>query len=391
MALWPNPLTPQFMQTAIEERPTTEDLRKTRIGLSILPMKPVEEYELTWDVIRSENELAGVYAHEGIPVPGDDILFETLAADIVNLMATRIVKESDVMTLRDPGDPGLHSASRAAYRRAQTRTRRLMEWCDDTIDNLVEFLIMWALQGTITWPPLTDAGAAIGVHQKQWGASNWVLNFPTQPANAVLATPFRQAATTLRGMIDAVSPAGRAGGGVAWNLAGAQPILDIEVILDFMTWVLGFSMYGATAITSRRVFSYLANNTSVIQWVQGTEKGTNFVSTDAFTDFMKTKFDLNWRIYDAQWTYRTNLTAAAGPTINRVHFLRPGHVIILPPGEDFGFFATGPAKANNWKTGKYTWLKDYDTPPFDTEMGVGIKGFPILQRSEEIFLYDAWS
>ena len=384
MALWPNPLTPQFLRKYVEERPTQEGIRQQLIGLNLLPTEEVEEYELTWDVIRGENELAGVYAHEGIPVPGSDILFEQMAADIMNLMATRIVKESDVMTLRDAGDPGLHSGSRAAYRRAAKRTRRLMDWCDNTINNTVEYLIMQALTGTLVWPPQTAAGVAIPIHQKQWGRVTFALVYPFRAA-------FLQNITTLAGAPHPITGVARPGGGLIWTNPASLPILDIEVLLDLAQTLTGASYDGATAIMSRRVLSYLASNVSIINWVQTTEKGTNFVSTKAFKTFIKTKFDLNIQTYDAQWTYRTNLDAAVGPTINYLNFLTPGNMIILPPGVSVGNFATGPAKANKWKKGKYTWMIDDIEPPFDTRMGVGQKGFPMIYRPTDILCVNVWA
>lgn len=384
MALWPNPLTPMFLRKYVEERPTTEDIRQKRIGLSLLPMDEVEEWELTWDVIEAENELAGIYAHEGIPIPGDDILFRQMAADIMNIMATRVVKESDVMTLRDPGDPGLHSGSRAAYKRSAKRVRRLMNWCDNVVENSIEYLIMKALQGTIVWPPQTAAGAAIPVFQKQWGRVTFTLVYPFLAA-------FIQNVSTLAGWPHPITGVARPGGGLVWTNPASLPITDIEVMLELMQETTGIDYSGGVAIMSRRVMSYLASNVSVINWVQTTEKGTAFVSTKAFKEFMSTKFDLNFRFYDGQWTYRTNLDAAAGPTINRIRYLNEGVMIVLPPGEPVGNMATGPAKAKAYGKGKYTWMVDDDEPPFDTRMGVGIKAFPMIYRPREIGVFNVWA
>jgi hypothetical protein len=112
--------------------------------------------------------------------------------------------------------------------------------------------------------------------------------------------------------------------------------------------------------------------------------------------YLKTNFGWDIVLYDSVWTYESNLGSEEGVTENHVHFLKPGNVIIIPPGalgSEIAYFATAPTAGPNqeYRSGKYSWVDVMGKPPWTVELGVGIKGFPILKSSREIFVLDAFS
>lgn len=378
---YPNPLSRAFLQEVVEQRPDEMAIRKNYIGSTLLPFEDVDEYQLTWDTVKAENGLAGIYAIRGRPVPGSDRLFEQMFARVQHVMATRIVDPYSVMVLRDPGMVGVRSrAESSARERSLRKIRESIEWCDDRIDTTIEYMIMNTLQGSITWPPTDADGAAITEVAPEWGEASFTMTFP-------LRSTFNQAATTLVGYDS------RAGAQVAWNDTSASPIKDLEVIAELIWRTTGLPARGSTIICSASVLSYLAFNTEFVNRITGTESGIRFLDIGALKEFIATNLGFKFLEYDAMWTYRTSVGSDAGPTISSVPFLPAGRCIILPPGEDFGTFATAPAPGQDdaFDTGKYVWVAKDEEPPFETRLGEGIIGFPMPKRIDSVFVFDAWS
>lgn len=384
MATYPNPLTVRYMDKAIKERPTSEALRQQYIGLSLLPMKAVPDYELTWDIIKAQNHLAGAYGHTGVPIPGDSPDFEQLMADIINIMASRVLDDQTIMTLRDPGEPSLRSTVvRSARQKAMGKLSTLLGECDDEVEASIEYLIMQALQGSITWPPTTAAGAVIANAPAYWGNACFTLSMGFRAA-------FVQNISALSGWN------ARAGGGFNWQNASADPVLDLEVIAENHVELTGLPMSGATLIMSRSVLSWMATRSNVLLWFRGTSAGQKFIDTSSLKDFLQTKLGYNLKIYDSRWTYALPTMSAAGQTENSIKFLSEGKVIVIPPGAlgaDTAYFATAPTSGANdsWQPGKYTWHEKVKRPPWTHELGVGIKGFPILKSVQEVGVYDVYA
>lgn len=382
MATFPNPLTTQFLDKAVKERPDTEAIRQNYLGLGLMPLKEVPDYELTWDIIKSQNHLAGIYGHDGVPIPGDDTDYEQMIADIINIMMNRVLDEQTVMVLRDPGEPSLRSrVVNAARTKAMRKLREKIAVCDDEVNATIEYLIMHALQGSITWPPTDNAGNPIVSAPAYWGNASFTLSMGFR-AN------FIQNASTLVGW------ASRAGGGQNWQHASADPILDLEVISQLIVETTGMSMDGADIIMSRGVLSWLATRANVLTWFRGTDVGQKFVDTSKLKDFLATRLGYNLRTYDARWTYSVPSTSTGGDAETFIKFLAEGKCIILPKGVldgDRAYFATAPSKGNGWRSGKYTWHVEQERPPWEEEVGVGIKGFPILKSVREVFVLDAFS
>jgi len=116
MALYPNEmLTPHFITGAVEQRPTKESIRKSYIWPRFFPMLTVPERRLTWDSIVAENNLAGIYGTKGEPIPGDDVLFQTKWANLLDVMAARHLDHDIINSVRAPGMPAVYRQGGAAF------------------------------------------------------------------------------------------------------------------------------------------------------------------------------------------------------------------------------------------------------------------------------------
>lgn len=377
MAEYPNPLTMKYLLGAIKSRPLSYT-RQGYLGRKLLPEKYVPESEITWDVIKAENGLAGFISRGGRPVPGSDMLFSQMFATLRDIGAMRVVNRDAVKTLRDPGMSNIVSGvQQRAYQKAKRKVREALEWCDDRVEATIEYMIMSAYQGTLVWPP---AGIPTENWQPEWGDVTMHITFP-------LRAEFKQSATTLTGY------GGRTGGGVAWNDPSADPFLDLEVIAEYIAEVTGLNARGSTIICSSSVLSYLTQNTKLLNRLAGTDRGIDFLDVGLLKEFVATNIGFKFQTYDAQWTYRTSVDSESGPTINAVRFLPRGRCIILPPGEDYGFLATTEVAGPNDKyyVGKYAWVNSDKEPPWETRVGVSGAFFPLLTRAESIFVFDAWS
>ena len=150
MALHPNPLSVKYLTGVVETRPDHKAWRNQYIGRKLMPEREVESYQLTWDVVSSENGLAGIYALNGVPKPGSDKLFAQKYAEVINVMAMRVLHPTDVAILREPGELAVTRTGRALREKAQRKLRDLIAWCDDTVDATVEYMILRALPVSYT-------------------------------------------------------------------------------------------------------------------------------------------------------------------------------------------------------------------------------------------------
>lgn len=379
MALHPNPLTVKFLTGVVQERPDMTAWRAQYIGSSLLPDRQVGGYELTWDVVASENGLAGLYAINGRPVPGSEMLFEQRYSEVKNVMASRVLHPTDVNILREPGEIGISRTGRALAEAAQRKLRDKIAACDDTVDATVEYLRMRSLQGSITWPPLDASGNPITTLQPEWGNVSIQINYP-------LRTTFQQAATTLTGYNS------RAGGAKVWSdTTDGKPLLDLEVIAHLIIETTGLDAHNSTLIMGGEVLSYLAFNASILEWIKGTERGVDMLSTEQVKDYIKTRIGYTIKEYNARWTYRTGNDSVNGPTINSVPFLGRGKVLIIPNGAQLGYLAIAPSPDGKYQSAKYPWIAEDKEPPWETRVGLGLVCLPIPEHYSEIFVFDVFA
>ena len=380
MAIHPNPLSLKFVTGVLESRPDHTKWKDQYIGHTIVPDRKVGGYELTWDVVQSENGLAGIYAVNGRPVPGSDMLFEQKYAEVQNVMASRVLHPTDVVHLREPGQLAISTSGKALAEASQKKMRDAIAWCDDTSDATKEYMIMRALQGSILWPPNDASGNPITTLMPEWGNVSIQINYP-------LRTVFNQSVTTLTGYNS------RAGGGAVWTDAvNSNPILDLEVIAEYIVELTGLDAHGSTIIMPSEILSYLAFNEEILAWIKGTEKGAGgYVAAEEMKEYIKTKIGYTIKLYNARWTYRTNVGATTGPTINSIPFLDRGKILIIPRGAKPGYMAQAPSPDGKYKSGRYSWLVSDKEPPWETRVGCGEVCLPVPEYWDSIFVLDVLS
>jgi len=379
MAIHPNPLSVKYLTGVVSSRPDRAAWRSQYIGDTLLPMRDVGGYQLAWDVVQSENGLAGMYALNGRPIPGSDIMFEQRYSEVHNIMASKILHPTDVMQLREAGQLAVSKTGKALAEASQRKLRDAIAWCDDTVDATKEYLQLRALQGSIAWPPNDADGNPISELAPEWGNLQITITYP-------LRTVFQQNVSTLVGFNS------RTGGAVAWNtIATANPLLDLEVIAQYIEELTGLDAHNSRIIMGGEVMSYLAFNANIISWFQGTEKGTKMVDAQALKQVIETKIGYSIEIYNAKWTYRTSVDAAGGPTIHAVPFLGRGKVLIVPKNSNPGYTAVAPSPDGKYKPGKYQWLVREERPPWETEIGEGLVCLPIPEHFTEIFVLDVFN
>lgn len=389
MAHWVNPLSRVWMAGALEQRPTKPSIQQRYLGLSFFPMKRVNSYELTWDLIQASNPLAGIYAHDGVAIPGSDPSYEQRIADIMHIMASRTLSQDIVMNIRDAGELSVFNAlTRSLRQKYQSHVLKKLANCQDEVEATIEYLCMRALQGTIPWPPTDAAGAAIANPPGYWGDISFTLSMGFR-------SNFIQSATTLAGVTGGLTAAG-----VSWaTIATADPIRDLEVIAQLIEEDTGLDPMGSTVICSRHVLSFMAQNTNVLRWIRGTtgappDGGLQYINQFALKEYLETRMGFKFQTYDARWTYTSaGVGSDAGETQTMIRFLPIDKLIIIPPGAlagDNAMFATAPdlVARDGDNLGPFTWSSTEDTPPGRTELGVGIHGFPIIRDPQSIFVLD---
>lgn len=385
MAIYPNDmLTPTFLMGAIQERPERNAIKQNYIGEKLFPRKDVSERRLMWDSLVSENNLAGFYAPKGQAVPGSDLMFATHFADLVDVKASRYVDSDLVQKVRDAGmaavikTAGDSNTIKGIGQRVAAKVADNLSWCDDAVDAQLEYMALGAIRGRIVWPPLAADGSALVDPMPHWNPE-MVLNvtFP-------LRAEFQQDVTTLTGH------GGRTGSGLVWTNTSADPILDLEIIAEFMVEQTGIDPYGAQIIMSRATLSRIAFLPNILRWLTGASYSVaapQYADIGTVKNFIETKLGYTINLYDAQWTYRTLNKTTGVEEVRRVKFLKEGKVIILPKSFNLGFMAYAPheTQEGNWINGKAAWYYQSQKPPIEREMGVNTVAFPIVNYPDEVF------
>lgn len=370
----------------IKERPdnSKQGFRQRYLGTSLLPWKPVATRRLQWDILYSENQLAGIYGPRGEAIPGDDLLFGQLFADVVDVKAKRIIDPEIAQLLRDPGtitvlnmpDPGGYAQQ--LRQKVNSEITRCMGWCDDVVDSTYEYFVWRALQGQIDWPPRDADGNVIPIPMPHWNP-DFKVSFPF---------PFRAGLNT--NAVALTGYKGRTGAQQYWDHANADPIDDLEILAEYAAETYGIELRGGTIYMSTSVLSMLTKKSKILDWLIGVNKeqpGTRtFVDQAELRSYIQTRLGWNIQLYDAQWTYRT-YNPGTKASVHRVRFLDRNKIIIVPQMGLNGYMATAPLyDGDSWVYGKMPWSWQDDKPNFDTEVGVNTIMWPIMETIDHVVL-----
>jgi hypothetical protein len=116
---------------------------------------------------------------------------------------------------------------------------------------------------------------------------------------------------------------------------------------------------------------YLVNNAKIRDLLKYNGVIESLISTSKVLGYLGTILGLKIEEYSASYQ-ADNGTAT--------YFLGANSFVLMceprqVDGEMLGDMATGPAKANNFQTGIYSWVKE-EEDPWETFVGVGIHAFP---------------
>lgn len=369
--------TPKFMMAVVEKFPPNKTYIGTNYGalgfsgagdvqqggISLFPPTQVSAYELTWDVIQAENQLAGVYAVDGEIKPGDETKLDTLFTEVCRIGSSRVVKEGDVMTLREAGTSVFDNRTMNDIRRkAESELRLRLQESNSETNATIEYFCLNALQGQLVWPP-----AALP-NPPGFAQTNFTINW------------------TLGGSGNISALTG--GAGIAWStVATANPVTDLQAIaLDMENHGVPINDSQLTIICSQQVLQYLANNTVLRNALQYTNPG--FLDFTQVRRYFMEVLGHTIVPYGATYSYRTYSADGKTYTSTRTRFLGANQVIIFPSAMagELGDLAVAPSMANNWNASKFTWRTER-TNPWVVEVGVGINCFPRLKHPEAVYSY----
>lgn len=380
MPVYPNNmLEPTYLIGAVNDKPSTEAIRGQYIGNRLFPWENTPERQFIWDVMYSENNLAGVYDERGDAIPGDEMLFSSMIGNLIDIKASRTLDSWTTRAMRDAGMPAVYKGAAGGShlmssieQRMKANINKLVADCNNRVDAQLEYFAMQALQGSVQWPPVDNTGAAITTPMESW---NYKMTFNVPFG---LPTLQNQNVTTLTGYNSA------AGAHALWSdHTNANPILDLDVIDEYMAKTFGINMRGGTVLMDSTVLRHMAQCTNVLHWLVGTYYSQPGAPAMADAEQVRTevKSKLGWNIqpYNANWTFRGN-NPGGKPTVQTVSFLKPSYIVILPAGsEKVGTMMTTALESTPggaWVYGKMGWSYQNPKPPFDIQLGVNATAWP---------------
>lgn len=398
----PNPLSVWYMEQVLEERPTKPFRLGPRIGGRFLPFKEYTSYRIVWEKVREYSPMAGPYGLEDLADTMDELDFQTYQADVLHWSTRMTLSAKQIQFLRWAGQTNVANADTGYgigpaaddYRRKDAdKVAKYTRMQNEALDNVHEYMRMGALLGRVTWPPKDSAGADIAAADLPLSMGRQLLNQPYPFLAATADGGFEQDASSLTGLSGGV-----AADGTAWNAAGADPILDMSVLMDLLEGRMNLTTDNLLMLCGRLVLSHMANQTAVLNWILGQnyERDRKVALISEIRDFVKNQFEWNIEFYQSKWEYvNQSEWADDNPSVNQVPYMTLGTVLILPEPEiqEMGVMATCPAPgpAHNWQSGKYMWMDRNEKPPWKTEMGMGGYWWPIVFDNDVRFRLNAWA
>ena len=336
-------------------------LPRAYIAQDYLPSVDVSEDELTWDVVKDEQQLAGIHAVDGVIKPGDEAIFSQMFSDVMRIGASRVIPESAIRKLRDPGMVGIQTGYIADIRAAAERVvaKRLLA-CNSEVDATMEYVGMKALQGYIPWPP------------PEWGNPPGPLFSMTKFA---IDYGFKHRLDADAGIAFGSQTLGA---GYYWtDLTNSDPVRDCMAVETLLAERAGIDTGEYDIILSKQWKYWLIQNATLRDILKQSSSATGLLNWQGVQSYWEATTGWRLRFYDAVYTRRTiSTTDQSDITIEQKRIL-PTNVVLFVPRQRglIGDFPTSPSKANGWRTGKFTWREEKQNP-WNVEVGVGINAFP---------------
>lgn len=334
-------LTQRFLTGVVREYPT-----EAFIGASILPMEPVPGMETMWDIIMKDAKLAPFVAIDGESELADKAGMQRGFSELTNIRIKEMLNETDLLALRMPGDADVVTGLQATQR--STAERKIRQ----TVDRMAARV--WGRVEWMRWQALSTGRVTYASDKV-----NFSVDFGI-PSNQKLSKT----------------------GTAQWsNTTHADPISDINTCAELILAASG--RVATRMVVGMNVPAYLVNNAKIRDLLKANGAITSLISTKTVLEALGDILGLKIERYATKYQNDAGTDAYFLDADSFVMFADP----VQADGETLGDVATGPAKANDWETGIYSWVKE-ETDPWATFVGAGIHAFPRLRHPNWICCVD---
>lgn len=330
-------MLPAFMTQKFLTRTVREFPVEAFVGQDILPIVGVPGLNTMWDIINKDAKLAGFVAINAESPLADKAGMERGFSELADIRIKERFDEDELMALREPGQADVVLEGLAETRRAvaERSLATALQRMTARVNGRVEWMRWQALStGSISY----DDGKVI-----------FSVDFGIPGTHVITLT-----------------------GTDRWDdLDDSDPLSDITDWVELIRADTGRApdrMYVGSNIAK-----YLVNNEKIRALLAGTSGITSLLSLNTVLNLIGQLVGLRIERYDT--TYQDG-------SGTDTRFLDADTVVLMPnprqsDGEVLGDMASGPAKANNWETGLYAWVKE-EEDPWATFIGAGIHAFPRL-------------
>ncbi len=301
---------------------------------TLLPMEPVFSDVAEWDVIFGGTRLASFVAKDAPAHVHKPDNTKTLLSKLCYCREKEVIPESVLTNLR-PAGVGVNDPSNLNKGRiAEDKVAKLVEKLSRSVDLLIEWAAIQALQGTLNF---NKNGVKIDIDYGFKSSHKFPVAIPwTDYDNAEILKNFDDVQEMA---VD----------------EGAPPITD--------------------ALMTTKTFNLIKHN-SAIRDLLKYERGVNIVETGFLTKIS----DINLVKYDTTYQSDDGVTKKMLPDYTVIFLSRTG-----PTGDPVGIILEGPAKSNGFAPGRFS--KTWDTPdPDDTWVMVGHYFVPAITYPDWIWV-----
>jgi hypothetical protein len=332
-------LSKKYLTGIAREYPT-----QAQIGADILPLVDVPGMETMWDIILTDSKLAPFVAVDAESPVADKAGIQRGFSELATIREKEIIKEGDLLSLRLPGEAGemtgLVNTQRAT---ADEKIRETITRMTSRVMSRVEWM---------RWQALSAGAIAYDDNRVIFS-----VDFGIPKDHIITLTSTDE-----------------------WSdLTNSDPIDDLNDWIELVTLDAGY--VPTRAYVGNSVPAYLANNAKIRDILKYNGRVESLINTRTVLGYLGDILGLSFQRYATQYQDGTG---------TGTFFLGADKVVIIceprqADGESLGDVATGPAAANDWSPGIYSWVKE-ETDPWATFIGSGICAFPRIRHPKWILI-----
>ncbi|MCE5200436.1 major capsid protein [bacterium] len=325
----PSILTQQFLTGVVRAWP-----QEGYIGNDILPIVGAPSLKTMWDIIERDDKLAPFVAINAESPLADKAGIQRGFHEMTDIRLKERLDEDELIALREPGQADVVTGLAATRQAGAERyIRRTMDRMTGRVVGRLEWL-RWQVLST-------------GVITYDDNKVKFSVDFGVPAGNKIALT-----STDM------------------WSdLTNSDPISDIQEWIE--TYIATTGRVPTRMYVGTNIPKYLAQNSKIRDLMKYNGVIEKLISTQSVLDYLGTIFNLKIQ------RYATSYLASNGAA---TYFLGANSFVLMcepnqADGEQLGDVASGPAKANNYETGLYSWAKE-EEDPWATFVGAGIHAFP---------------